>query len=452
MEYGILCLVPPTIIIIVAIVSKSTILALLLGVISACVIQDGWGFIDNFVDLVYSVGADTDTIWYVFFVVLFACMLGMWLASGSISSFASTLERYATTKKRTLLLTWFLGIILFIDDFTSVAVRGTLTDLFDKHKIPRAMLTYIADSTASPICILVPFGTWAIFYQSVFSGYEDIASMGSIMETYIKMIPTLFYGWAALIIPLFASIGIIKPMGAMKRAWIRAEETGELYSEDSVKLNLISVKQEKQSADVEKLLGFIIPLIIFIVIVFKKSDVIVAAIISIIVMVAYYLITRQMKVSEIVTASVEGIKDMADMILIVIFAYMLRDSLVAMDMPNFVISTVAPNVSPELLPFISFTVCSFITFASGSTWGTTVAASAILVPLCTAVSGNMIYVMSAIVSGAAFGSHACFYCDVTVLTSAMTKIDNMEHALTQLPYAAIGLVISCVGYLAIGCF
>ena len=449
MEYGIICLVPPAIIIVVAIISRSTVLALLLGVISACVIQSGWGFIDNFIDLVYSVGADTDTIWYIFFVVLFACMLGMWLATGSISSFASALEKYATTQKKTLVLTWFLGIVLFIDDFTSVAVRGTLTDLFDKYKIPRAMLTFIADSTASPVCILVPFGTWAIFYQSVFSGYDDIVSMGNIMESYIKMIPTLFYGWAALIIPLLASIGIIKPMGAMKKAWDRAEKTGELFSENSLKLN--SVKEnKKQNATIKSLLGFIIPLIIFIIIVFKKSDVIVAAIISIIIMVAYYLITRQMNVSGMVSACVDGIKDMTDMILIVIFAYMLRDSLIAMDMPNFVVSTVAPNVSPGFLPFIAFIVCSFIAFASGSTWGTTVAASAILVPLCSAIGGNMIYVMSAIVSGAAFGSHACFYCDVTVLTSAMTKIDNMEHALTQLPYALIGLVVSCIGYLVIG--
>ena len=53
-------------------------------------------------------------------------------------------------------------------------------------------------------------------------------------------------------------------------------------------------------------------------------------------------------------------------------------------------------------------------------------------------------------SGAAFGAHVCFYCDVTVFTSGMTKIDNIEHAVTQLPYGLIGMAVSCAGYLLAG--
>ena len=62
----------------------------------------------------------------------------------------------------------------------------------------------------------------------------------------------------------------------------------------------------------------------------------------------------------------------------------------------------------------------------------------------------LILVLAAIVSGAAFGAHVCFYCDVTVFTSGMTKIDNIEHAVTQLPYGLIGMAVSCAGYLLAG--
>ena len=107
-------------------------------------------------------------------------------------------------------------------------------------------------------------------------------------------------------------------------------------------------------------------------------------------------------------------------------------------------------MSPELLPLITFIACTILTFASGSNWGATLAVAAIVIPLCAALQGNMILVLAAIVSGAAFGAHVCFYCDVTVFTSGMTKIDNIEHAVTQLPYGLLGMAVSCVGYLLAG--
>ena len=58
--------------------------------------------------------------------------------------------------------------------------------------------------------------------------------------------------------------------------------------------------------------------------------------------------------------------------------------------------------------------------------------------------------LAAIVSGAAFGAHVCFYTDVTVFTSTMTRIDNQEHAVTQLPYGLLGMLISAAAYAVAG--
>ena len=68
----------------------------------------------------------------------------------------------------------------------------------------------------------------------------------------------------------------------------------------------------------------------------------------------------------------------------------------------------------------------------------------IIIPLAAAVNADMILTMAAILSGSTFGSHACFYSDATVLASAASRVENMEHAFTQIPYAAIGAVITCV--------
>lgn len=74
----------------------------------------------------------------------------------------------------------------------------------------------------------------------------------------------------------------------------------------------------------------------------------------------------------------------------------------------------------------------------------------IVVPLIIALNGNILLVLSAVVSGGVFGSHACFYSDATVLSSATCEIDNMDHAVTQAPYAITGAVLAVIAYLVAG--
>ena len=90
----------------------------------------------------------------------------------------------------------------------------------------------------------------------------------------------------------------------------------------------------------------------------------------------------------------------------------------------------------------AFNIQIVLTFTTGSNWGGTVGVTAIVIPLASTMGANMPLVLAAIVSGAAFGAHVCFYTDVTVFTSTITKIDNQEHAITQFPYGVIGMIIS----------
>ena len=74
----------------------------------------------------------------------------------------------------------------------------------------------------------------------------------------------------------------------------------------------------------------------------------------------------------------------------------------------------------------------------------------ILIPMCAALNGSVVLTMAAIISGGAFGSHACFYTDATVLSSNSAGIDNMEHALTQWPYVFISAALSTLAFLVCG--
>ena len=59
-------------------------------------------------------------------------------------------------------------------------------------------------------------------------------------------------------------------------------------------------------------------------------------------------------------------------------------------------------------------------------------------------------IMAAIISGGTFGSHACFYADATLLASQSSGVENMEHALSQIPYVIIASVISVACFVVAG--
>ena len=453
MELGILTLLPPIVIIVVAMTTKKTTSSLLIGVLLCCILNYGIHFLHPFIDLIYRVGTNEDTVWIIAFTALFGCFIQLISEAGGQRAFIHVMEKLATSPKKTIVLSWVAGLIVFFDDFTSVLIRGMMTKLYDKHKIPRAMLAYITDATASPLCILIPFGTWAVFYQSLFSGYDEVTSLGPVMNTYIEAIPFMFYGWASLLVSLLAALNIIRPLGDMKRAYERANDTGVLFGKESEALNAKDKGTDRpmnQKTLVKGLICFFVPVLLLIVLALVSMDVLFSVIVTLGVMVLLYLVLRVMSWKKMMEASMQGVVSMTSMSVIVFMAYMLKEAITDIGLPQYVISLAQPVMGPSILPLVTFLACVVLTFTTGSNWGGTVGVTAIVIPLAAALGANMPLVLAAIVSGAAFGAHVCFYTDVTVFTSTITKIDNQEHAITQFPYGMIGMLVSAAAFFVCG--
>ena len=120
------------------------------------------------------------------------------------------------------------------------------------------------------------------------------------------------------------------------------------------------------------------------------------------------------------------------------------------DIAGYVISKKLPIMNAPLFPAITFLLVAALNFSTGSVWGIPAIVSPIIMPLCFSLGANPLLTMGAIISGAVLGSHACFYSSATVLTSSCCKIQNMDHALSQMPYAAVTALVSTLAYLICG--
>ena len=104
---------------------------------------------------------------------------------------------------------------------------------------------------------------------------------------------------------------------------------------------------------------------------------------------------------------------------------------------------------PGRLPAVTFLTMSFVAFATASFWGIFAVAIPIVLPLADAVGAEMPLVIGALISASAFGSHACFYGDSTVLAARGAGCGVVEHALTQLPYALFAAALAAGGFLVL---
>lgn len=448
-NYGILSVVPAILVVMFALKTKKTLEALLIGTLSTYMIMYGFDFIPKWTEALLTAISDSDNQWILMVCGLFGSLISLLRKSKGTLGFAGRLERYCNTGKKTLFVTWILGIIIFIDEYLNIMTLGAcMKSISDKKKIPRESLAYIIDSTGTPICVLLPFSTWAIFYSSVFGKQEAIAALnyGSDIETYLKIIPYTFYAWiSVIIVPLFI-LGVIPKLGKMKSAYKRIDNGGHVYSEDSHKYNAVVDEYSGEG----NLIDFLLPICILIGITLIQGDMLVAVVATLIVCFLLYVPRKKMTFEDFCDTYIQGFCDMIPTLAIVVAAFTMQIASNDIGLPSYVVTLLEPYLNGTVFPAVTFIVVAILTFVTGSNWGIPAVCVPIIIPLGFTLGANPILVMAAILSGGTLGSHACFYSDATVLTSTSCSIANMDHALSQFPYALIATIISFAGYLVCG--
>jgi Na+/H+ antiporter NhaC len=451
MNFGIWTILPMLLVLFVAIKTKKVIESLLLGCISSYVIIAIFtkqNLVVLLMDSFFRVVTDYDNQWLLFVCGLFGSLMALLNASKATTAIARLVKKTCKTEKGILMFSWILGILLFIDDYMNIlTISSCMNKLSDEYKVPRESLAFVIDSTGAPTCVLVPFSTWAVFFADAFYKQQCVQDLkyGSAISTYIHAIPYMFYAFAALlIVPMFI-MGIIPKFGAMKEAYERKKREIDFTERGAKYLKNIDEVESKAEA-----IDFIIPIGVMIIITVVVSDMFLALLLSIAISILLYVVRGILSIDEVCELWIKGFADMIPTLAIMLFAFYMREACNDIYLPNYVISNIAPLISRNTFPVIAFIIVCCLAFVTGDNWGVPSICVPIIMPLAKACNANLLLIMGAVVSGAVFGSHACFYSDATVLTSSACEIDNMSHARTQLPYAMIAMMISVLAYAIFG--
>ena len=443
-----LVLLPAVITVCVAVVSRRPIESLLAGILVGLLMLGPTTALDQFSSTLLEVMMSETIAWVIIVCGLMGSLIMLLLRAGSVNAFSAALAAKAKSSKSALMYTWLLGIIVFIDDYlNALAVGAAMRKVTDQFGVSREKLAYVVDSTAAPICVLVPISTWAVFYASLFQE-SGFAEPGQGMDLYVSAIPYMIYPIVAVLLVPLVALEIIPAFGPMKAA--------ELRSAQSPLRQPATLTDEDNTPDPDRevrLYHFLLPLATLIgFTLWYELDVQIGVIASVTLTILLFGAHRLLAWTEMFDAVLDGIKMMLPALTIVVTAFVFKEVNDRLGLPNFVIANVAPLMTPLLFPVITFLTMGLISFATGSSWGVFAIAIPIILPLATSVGVSIPLAIGALLSASAFGSHACFYSDATVLAAQGSGCDVIDHALTQIPYALIAAAMSCIGLTLIAAF
>ena len=460
-------LLPPIIAIALALITKEVYSSLFLGILVGGLLYSNFAFeatiLHVFNDGIVASVTDSYNMGILIFLIILGSMVCLMNKAGGSAAFGRWAKDHIKSRVGAQLASVLLGVLIFIDDyFNCLTVGSVMRPITDKHNISRTKLAYIIDATAAPVCIIAPISSWA-------AAVAGFAEDGQGFNLFLRAIPYNYY--ALLTIVMMVGMILMKvefgPMAKFEKNALQ----GDLFSGP----NPYAGAEDDAPEDKGTVLDLVLPVVVLIICcvigmiysggffegegfitAFSNSDASVGLMLgsafALVFTLVYYLIRRAMSFKEMMGCIPEGFKAMVPAIMILTFAWSLKNMTDSLGAKFFVRDFVRSSACglQMILPLIVFAIGCLLAFATGTSWGT----FGILIPIVQNVfsmdNPMAIVCISACMAGAVCGDHCSPISDTTIMASAGAQCDHVNHVSTQLPYAITCAVVSGVTYLIAG--
>ncbi len=458
---GILSIIPAILAIVLSFATRNTVISLAIACITGTLLA-GQGLM-GFPTLLKTSLGTTSFAWVMLLNTFIAILVAFFQKTGAIQGFSQYIQNKQLSRKAIQLVAWFLGMfVYFSDSFSPLFVGTTMRSISDKAKISREKLSYIADSGAAPVSVLVPITGWAAYLSGLAIGVGVIATQQDAMNLFIKAIPFNFYALITVVFVGLVAGGVIKDFGPMKKAEERAINEGKVLRDGAQPLIGRELTEMKAHEGLKQrvFLNFLLPVILIVVIaigtyITLNSAKTMEAFLFTIIFMTVSMLIQGVPFNVIMNTVTDGIKGAVPAVTILALAYSINALSKTMGTADYIISTTEGFLSPELLPAIIFLISAIVAFSTGTSWGTFAICMPIALPLAFSFTGGelstLVYAsFAAVAGGGVFGDHCSPLSDTTILASTGAAADLIDHVKTQIPYALISGGIALVSYLVLG--
>jgi Na+/H+ antiporter NhaC len=456
-DFGFWSIVPAGLTLVLCFMTREVISSLFLGIVAGGIVSGNFNIISAY--LLPAVGTESFAQILLVYLWCLGGLIGLWSRTGGARYFAHWAgERIVKGRRSAKLFGCMIGTVFHQGGTISTILAGsTVKPVSDEAKVSHEELSYIVDSTASPIATVIPFNVWPAYVAGLVVGTIPLfATEQDALQFFFKAIPFNFYGIIAVIFTYTFAMGW-NPFvfGKMKRAIERVQTTGELDAPgsnpmSSPELDTLKVPEDYTPSNFDfalpilTLIGVAVGGLVFLGRV-PINEAFVLAVLSAMVL----AMIKGMKLMEVIDGFVDGVKGVSLGAIILALAVTLGRVSGSLGTADYLIRTTSDIIVPALLPAIFMLICMLIAFSVGSSWGTYAVVFPIAMPLAWAVHPDPFYItlcFGAVLGGAVYGDQCSPISDTTILSSLATGSDHMDHVTTQMPIASVAAGIGAILY------
>ncbi|MBT5331237.1 MAG: C4-dicarboxylate ABC transporter [Porticoccaceae bacterium] len=450
-------ILPPLLAICLALLTRQVFISLFAGIWLGAFLLPEVGIIaslgesiDRLIGVLASPG-DARVIVFNLVIGAFICMLER---NGAVSGLVRFLERakWVTNAARAQWMAFVIGLMIFIESNITMLVTGTVSrPLFDRYKISRQKLAYIIDSTAAPICILIPLNAWGAFNLAILESLQ----VEDALRVFISSIPLNLYAICAVLLTAFSISRNFNP-GSM------AQAEDQAHKEEGASTASLEIEEDDTPP---RAINMFLPILVLIgtmpigLLITGEGDLLAgsgstsvlwASLAALTCISLMSLFQRNMKMSEVGASWSLGAGRMLPISLVLLLALALGGIVRELGTGAFIASLIADWLPIWILPCIIFLVSALIAFSVGTSWGTFSIMLPISITIAVAIGAEPAHFVAAVLSGGIFGDHSSPISDTTIVAIMASGSDHVEHVRTQLPYALIAGGVSAIGFLVLG--
>ena len=431
----------------------------------------------------WTVLSDSWNLQVLLFVALILAMVAVMVAAGGLKGMIDGLARYARGPRSTQVVTVFMGILVFIDDYANTMVVGsTMRPVSDRHGVSREKLAFLVDATSAPIAGLVIISTWIGYEVGQFGEVSKSLQLGR--DGYSMFFDALAYRFYCILLLIFIFINLLtgRDFGPMRQAQelaARGFRTGAETGDGNHQVD--GTARVHAISALLPIGGLLLFLLVGLwldgggaaylrrdafawlswsvwrdVIGGAENNVSVlwqAASLGLLLAVGCALLVARLAPGAILRSLAGGLRTALLPMTILLLAWTLKATLDSLHTDQYLIAALGDQLSPMLFPAIVFLLAGITAFATGTSWGTMAILIPTAVPLAFALDGSSyglvtIMVLGAVLDGAILGDHCSPISDTTIMSSVASGCDHIAHVHTQLPYALlVGAVALFCAYL-----
>lgn len=424
--------------------------------------------------------AAPDNLRLLVFMYFFGSFIGLVRITGGVSGFSRLIEEKISSSRNAFIITWLSALFTFMaPSFRIITIGPVMKEVFQRLKVPVDKVAFIIESTATPLCAILPLGTVFIGYAlgllSTVSRHQEVIT--SPFNLFLLSIPFNLFSIVMLVFALFYTFrnSDKKPIiGQSPKACSTAKIHLNLkkFTQDQTDVYPDPVEIVSQHV-ASKPLNLIVPLTLLLgftlfytwwdghllsagflgaIIHADAARAMLIALLSTLILTFVWFFFRKQPIQRTLFGFLQGGNEMMSVNILLVLVWAVSAISTDLGFINYIEKTIGHFIPMAFIApsiFVFGCILSYIIGSTLGTWG-------ILMPLAFSLTSSdytaLPLVTGAVFASGVFGGLVSPLSDNTLVTATVMKIPVMDYAKFKLRYGLMVAAVCTVLYGIAGLF